>query len=131
MPWRGLTCSLFAAAAAGCAHGDAAHATTGPSVAPASWPALRDLRGEMTITFTLADANGGGTDLDAMHEGLPPGVPALDNETGWRLALDKLSRRSCRCAGSDPDRGWRGGGVLQATRCALRDSSCCFRFSSQ
>jgi uncharacterized protein YndB with AHSA1/START domain len=48
------------------------------------------LRGEMTITITLAES-GGGTDLLAVHEGLPPGVSAADNETGWRMALDKLA----------------------------------------
>ena len=48
------------------------------------------LQGVMTLTITLADANGG-TDLHALHEGLPPGVSAEDNETGWRMALDKLA----------------------------------------
>jgi uncharacterized protein YndB with AHSA1/START domain len=48
------------------------------------------LRGEMTITITLADAEGG-TDLVAVHEGLPPGVSAADNETGWRMSLAKLA----------------------------------------
>ena len=48
------------------------------------------LRGEMTITITLTDKDGG-TDLLAVHEGLPPGVPSADNETGWRMALDKLA----------------------------------------
>jgi uncharacterized protein YndB with AHSA1/START domain len=48
------------------------------------------LRGEMTITFTLADADGG-TDLLAVHEGLPSGVSPADNETGWRMALAKLA----------------------------------------
>ena len=49
------------------------------------------LRGEMTITITLADANGGGTDLFAAHDGLPRGVSAADNDTGWRMALAKLA----------------------------------------
>ena len=48
------------------------------------------LRGEMTITITLADADGG-TSLVAVHEGLPSGVSASDNETGWRMALDRLT----------------------------------------
>ena len=48
------------------------------------------LQGAMTITITLADARGG-TDLVATHEGLPRGVSAADNETGWRMALDKLA----------------------------------------
>lgn len=48
------------------------------------------LRGEMTITITLADADGG-TNLLAVHDGLPPGVASADNETGWRMALAKLA----------------------------------------
>lgn len=48
------------------------------------------LRGEMTITYTLTDA-GGGTELVATHDNLPPGVPPADNEAGWRMALDKLA----------------------------------------
>ena len=59
------------------------------------------LRGEMTITITLAES-GGGTDLLAVHEGLPPGVSAADNETGWRMALAKL-------AALVETRGTRGG----------------------
>jgi uncharacterized protein YndB with AHSA1/START domain len=48
------------------------------------------LQGEMTITIKLADAHGG-TDLFAVHDGLPPGVSPADNETGWRMALAKLA----------------------------------------
>jgi uncharacterized protein YndB with AHSA1/START domain len=48
------------------------------------------LRGEMTITITLADAEGG-TDVIGLHDGLPPGVPLADNETGWRMSLAKLA----------------------------------------
>ena len=48
------------------------------------------LQGEMTITTTLTDADGG-TDLTAVHEGLPPGVRAEDNEAGWRSSLAKLA----------------------------------------
>jgi hypothetical protein len=48
------------------------------------------LRGEMTITITLADADGG-TEILAVHDGLPPGVPAADNEAGWRSSLAKLA----------------------------------------
>ena len=48
------------------------------------------MRGEMTITITLADADGG-TDLVAVHEGLPPGVSPADNETGWRESLARLA----------------------------------------
>src|SRR5258705_1994801 len=49
------------------------------------------LRGEMTITTSLADADGGGTDVLAVHEGLPPGVSIADNEAGWTEALAKLA----------------------------------------
>lgn len=49
------------------------------------------LRGEMTITISLADADGGGTDVLAVHDGLPRGVPTADNEAGWREALAKLA----------------------------------------
>ncbi|MFZ5818181.1 MAG: SRPBCC family protein [Bacillota bacterium] len=48
------------------------------------------LRGEMRVTYTLADA-GSGTDLLAVHENLPPGLSPADNETGWRMALDNLA----------------------------------------
>ena len=48
------------------------------------------LRGEMTITITLVDADGG-TDILAVHDGVPRGVPAADNETGWRSSLAKLA----------------------------------------
>src|SRR6266581_2604696 len=50
-----------------------------------------ELRGEMTITISLADSDGYGTDLLAAHDGLPPGVPTTDNEAGWREALAKLA----------------------------------------
>src|SRR5205809_7788624 len=48
------------------------------------------LRGEMTITITLADADGG-TDVLAVHDGLPPGLSTVDNEAGWRSSLAKLA----------------------------------------
>lgn len=48
------------------------------------------MRGEMTMTFTLTGWDGG-TDMLAVHEGVPPGVSPDDNETGWRMALDKLA----------------------------------------
>jgi hypothetical protein len=48
------------------------------------------LRGEMPITFSLADADGG-TEVLAVHDGLPPGLPASDNEAGWRSSLAKLA----------------------------------------
>ena len=48
------------------------------------------MRGAMTITFTLADADGG-TELSAVHDDLPPGLSPTDNETGWRMSLAKLA----------------------------------------
>lgn len=48
------------------------------------------MRGEMTVTFTLRDAEGG-TDVLAVHDNVPPGVSAADNEVGWGMALDKLA----------------------------------------
>ncbi|MBI3968485.1 MAG: SRPBCC family protein [Chloroflexi bacterium] len=48
------------------------------------------MRGEMTITITLADADGG-TELLAVHEGLPSGLSTADNEAGWRMALARLA----------------------------------------
>jgi uncharacterized protein YndB with AHSA1/START domain len=48
------------------------------------------LRGEMTITIGLADADGG-TDGLAVHDDLPGGLSAADNEAGWRSSLAKLA----------------------------------------
>jgi uncharacterized protein YndB with AHSA1/START domain len=48
-------------------------------------------KGEMTITYTLTDAVGGGTDVVGVHEGLPAGVSAADNEVGWRMSMGKLA----------------------------------------
>ncbi len=51
-------------------------------------PALRDT---MTMTTTLTDADGG-TEVRMLHEGIPDAVPADQNETGTRMALEKLAR---------------------------------------
>ena len=48
------------------------------------------LRGEMTIRIALVDADDG-TDVLAVHDGLPRGVPTADNEAGWRSSLAKLA----------------------------------------
>jgi uncharacterized protein YndB with AHSA1/START domain len=48
------------------------------------------MRGEMTITISLADADGG-TDILAVPDQLPPGLSAADNEVGWRSSLAKLA----------------------------------------
>jgi len=50
-----------------------------------------ELQGAMTITIELHDAGDGGTELRALHEHLPAGVSAADNEAGWRSALDRLA----------------------------------------
>lgn len=50
-----------------------------------------ELGGEMTMTTTLSDAVGG-TDVTIVHEGIPSGVPADDNEIGTRMALEKLAK---------------------------------------
>jgi uncharacterized protein YndB with AHSA1/START domain len=48
------------------------------------------LRGEMTITITLVEA-GRGTDVLAVHDGLPRGLSLADNEAGWGSSLAKLA----------------------------------------
>jgi uncharacterized protein YndB with AHSA1/START domain len=48
------------------------------------------LRGEMLIAISLADASAG-TELVAVHDGLPEGVSPADNEVGWREALARLA----------------------------------------
>jgi uncharacterized protein YndB with AHSA1/START domain len=48
-------------------------------------------RGTMTMTTTLTDADGG-TDVLVVHEGVPDGVLAADNETGTRMALANLAQ---------------------------------------
>ena len=49
------------------------------------------LGGEMTMTTTLSDA-AGGTDVVLLQEGVPDVVPVADNETGFRMALQKLAK---------------------------------------
>lgn len=49
-----------------------------------------ELRGEMTITIALADADGA-TEVHALHDGLPRGLSPDDNEMGWRMSLAKLA----------------------------------------
>jgi uncharacterized protein YndB with AHSA1/START domain len=48
------------------------------------------VRGEMTMTWTLRDAEGG-TEVRLVHDGVPDGVSAEDNETGTRMALAGLA----------------------------------------
>ena len=48
------------------------------------------LAGDMTITLTLQEGDGG-TELRAVHEGVPETVSPADNELGWRMALQRLA----------------------------------------
>ena len=48
------------------------------------------LQGEMTITIRLCEADGG-TELEAVHDGLPSGVRPADNELGWQESLARLA----------------------------------------
>jgi len=48
------------------------------------------LAGDMTITLTLEERDGG-TELRAVHEGVPETVSPADNELGWRMALQRLA----------------------------------------
>lgn len=50
------------------------------------------MRGAMTMTTTLSDADGGGTEVVMLHEGIPDAIPAEDNETGARMSLANLAR---------------------------------------
>jgi hypothetical protein len=53
------------------------------------------MRGEMTITITLTDADGG-TEVLFVHDQIPPGVSPADNETGSRISLANLAAPSRR-----------------------------------
>ena len=57
------------------------------------------LRGEMTITITLADSEGG-TDVLAVHEGLPAGSVAFRQRGGLEVVSGETGRRSSRAASS-------------------------------
>jgi uncharacterized protein YndB with AHSA1/START domain len=47
--------------------------------------------GQMTLTYRLAEVEGG-TEVTGVHDDLPPGVSAADNELGWSMSLAKLAR---------------------------------------
>jgi len=49
------------------------------------------MQGEMLITYALSDRPGGGTTVTGLHENVPPGVAPEDNDTGWRMSMDKLA----------------------------------------
>lgn len=48
------------------------------------------MQGEMTITTTLAAVDGG-TQITAVHEGLPAGISLADNELGYQQAFERLA----------------------------------------
>jgi uncharacterized protein YndB with AHSA1/START domain len=50
-----------------------------------------DLHGTITATTTLRDVDGG-TEVEMRMDGMPDGVPPGENETGTRMALEKLAR---------------------------------------
>ena len=50
-----------------------------------------DLQGEMTITYLLQDREGE-TEVTGIHEHLPPGLSATDNELGWAMSMKKLAQ---------------------------------------
>ena len=49
-----------------------------------------ELRGTMTMTWTLRDADGA-TEVDVLHEGIPDAIAAEDNATGTSMSLTKLA----------------------------------------
>lgn len=51
-----------------------------------------EVAGEMTVTYSLSDADEGGTNLTGVHENLPPGVSPEANELGWQMSMDKLAK---------------------------------------
>jgi uncharacterized protein YndB with AHSA1/START domain len=52
--------------------------------------AVPGFAGQMTVTTTLADADGA-TEVSLTFDGLPPGIRPEDNELGTRMALAKLA----------------------------------------
>jgi hypothetical protein len=44
----------------------------------------------ISLTYSLADAPGGGTTVTGLHEDVPPESP-LDNELGWQISMAKLA----------------------------------------
>lgn len=49
------------------------------------------MAGAMTLRYLLTERDGG-TEVVGVHENLPPGVSAADNELGWQMSLGKLAR---------------------------------------
>ena len=57
----------------------------------------------MKITISLADADGGQTDVIAVHAGLPAGVPLADNEAATAM-YSRNSRHSSKTVRTHPAR---------------------------
>lgn len=49
------------------------------------------LQGLMTSRITLEDAPDGGTEVEAVHEGVPAAISPEASAAGWRGALDRLA----------------------------------------
>ena len=49
------------------------------------------LQGQMRVTISLADVDGGRTEVVGLHEGVPPGLALSDNQLGWESALSRLA----------------------------------------
>jgi uncharacterized protein YndB with AHSA1/START domain len=49
------------------------------------------MAGELVITWVLRDSAAGGTELEAVHENVPPGVSPAENQVGWEMAVGKLA----------------------------------------
>jgi hypothetical protein len=64
------------------------------------------MRGEMTATFTLVEADGG-TELLAVHDNVPPGVAPADNELGWWAVVKQ-------CAPAEASFYWAAAPMLRA-----------------
>jgi uncharacterized protein YndB with AHSA1/START domain len=47
------------------------------------------MQGEMIVTLALRDVDGA-TELEAVHDNVPRGVPPEQNELGWTISLGKL-----------------------------------------
>ena len=57
------------------------------------------MQGEMTITYRLADAPDGGTDLVGVHDNVPSGVRPANKELDWSLSIGKVAAPVERCTG--------------------------------
>ena len=49
------------------------------------------MQGEMTITYLLEDRDGE-TEVTGIHEHMPPGLSAKENELGWTMSMNKLAQ---------------------------------------